>query len=82
MAFFDNSDCEIVHVDIILENNHIIHAHGHVRVNRLDQTGIFNPNLERIHTSYALLNLLHKKENVYTVCKAVILNLFQNLNYQ
>ncbi len=49
LAFFDNSDGEIVHVGIILENNHIIHAHGHVRVDRLDQTGIFNPEL-RTHT--------------------------------
>ena len=49
LAFFDNSDGEIVHVGIILENNHIIHAHGHVRVDRLDQTGIFNHEL-RTHT--------------------------------
>ena len=49
LAFFDNSDGEIVHVGIILENNHIIHAHGHVRVDRLDKTGIFNPEL-RTHT--------------------------------
>ena len=49
LAFFDNNEGEIVHVGIILENNHIIHAHGHVRVDRLDQTGIFNPGL-RTHT--------------------------------
>ena len=49
VAFFDDSEGEIIHVGIILENNHIIHAHGHVRVDRLDQTGIFNPEL-RTHT--------------------------------
>ncbi|MGB0273781.1 MAG: C40 family peptidase [Flavobacteriaceae bacterium] len=49
LAFFDDSDGEIIHVGIILENNYIIHAHGQVRVDRLDQTGIFNPDL-RTHT--------------------------------
>lgn len=49
LAFFDDSDGEIIHVGIILENNHIIHVHGHVRVDRLDQTGIFNPELRK-HT--------------------------------
>ena len=49
LAFFDDSDGEIIHVGIILENNYIIHANGQVRVDRLDQTGIFNPDL-RTHT--------------------------------
>ena len=49
LAFFDDNEGKIIHVGIILENNHIIHAHGHVRVDRLDQTGIFNPEL-RTHT--------------------------------
>lgn len=49
LAFFDNSEGEIIHVGIILENNHIIHAHGHVRIDRLDQTGIFNSELRK-HT--------------------------------
>ncbi|MEC8829596.1 MAG: hydrolase Nlp/P60, partial [Bacteroidota bacterium] len=30
------------HVGIIMENNHIIHAHGKVRIDRFDQSGIFN----------------------------------------
>ena len=42
LAFFDNKDGDIVHVGIIMEDNHIIHAHGHVRIDRLDQTGIYN----------------------------------------
>ncbi|MDA0779257.1 MAG: NlpC/P60 family protein [Bacteroidetes bacterium] len=49
LAFFDDDEGNIVHVGIILEHNHIIHAHGQVRVDRLDQTGIFNPEL-RTHT--------------------------------
>lgn len=42
LAFFDNNDGKIIHVGIILENNHIIHASGKVRIDRIDQQGIFN----------------------------------------
>lgn len=42
LAFFDNSDGKIVHVGIILCNHQIIHAHGKVRIDKLDQYGIFN----------------------------------------
>jgi len=49
LAFFDNSEGEIIHVGIIMENNYIIHAHGHVRIDRLDQSGIYNIDLNK-HT--------------------------------
>ncbi|QIE58483.1 C40 family peptidase [Rasiella rasia] len=42
LAFFDNAEGNIIHVGIIMEDNYIIHAHGHVRIDRLDHTGIFN----------------------------------------
>tara|TARA_Y100001954_G_scaffold120392_1_gene129599 strand:- start:3268 stop:4032 length:765 start_codon:yes stop_codon:yes gene_type:complete len=42
LAFFDNNDGKIIHVGIVLENNHIIHASGKVRIDRIDQQGIFN----------------------------------------
>ena len=42
LAFFDNNEGKIIHVGIILENNHIIHASGKVRIDRIDQQGIFN----------------------------------------
>jgi len=45
LAFFDNDEGNIVHVGIMLENNHIIHASGKVRIDRIDQQGIFNTNL-------------------------------------
>lgn len=43
LAFFDNAEGNIIHVGIIMKDNYIIHAHGEVRVDRLDHTGIFNP---------------------------------------
>lgn len=49
LAFFDNTEGEIIHVGIMLENNYIIHAHGKVRIDRLDQSGIYNADL-KTHT--------------------------------
>ena len=45
LAFFDDSEGKIIHVGILLENNYIIHAFGQVRIDRIDQTGIFNQSL-------------------------------------
>ena len=42
LAFFDNNEGEITHVGIIMKDNYIIHAHGKVRVDRIDHSGIFN----------------------------------------
>lgn len=42
LAFFDNSEGKIIHVGIIMDGNRIIHAHGKVRIDPLDSTGIFN----------------------------------------
>lgn len=42
LAFFDNQEGNIIHVGIIMENNYIIHAHGKVRIDRLDHLGIYN----------------------------------------
>lgn len=49
LAFFDNEEGDIVHVGLIMANNYIIHASGKVRIDRLDQSGIFNGE-ERRHT--------------------------------
>ncbi|PCH49150.1 MAG: hydrolase Nlp/P60 [Flavobacteriaceae bacterium] len=42
LAFFDNSEGVITHVGIIMKDNYIIHAHGKIRVDRIDHSGIFN----------------------------------------
>jgi hypothetical protein len=49
LAFFDNEEGKITHVGIIMKDNYIIHAHGKVRIDRLDHSGIFNYEL-RNHT--------------------------------
>ncbi|APY07318.1 hydrolase Nlp/P60 [Winogradskyella sp. J14-2] len=42
LAFFDNAEGDIIHVGIIMKDNYIIHAHGKVRIDRLDHSGIYN----------------------------------------
>ncbi len=49
LAFFDNEEGAIIHVGIMMNDNYIIHAHGKVRVDRLDHTGIYNSE-KRTHT--------------------------------
>ena len=49
LAFFDNEEGEITHVGIILNDYHIIHAYGKVRIDTLDHSGIFNADLQK-HT--------------------------------
>lgn len=49
LAFFDNEEGKITHVGIIMKENYIIHAHGKVRIDRLDHSGIFNYEM-RNHT--------------------------------
>lgn len=49
LAFFDNEEGEIIHCGILLANNHIIHCHGKVRIDRIDSSGIYNVDTNR-HT--------------------------------
>jgi len=49
LAFFDNAEGKITHVGIILENHYIIHASGKVRLDRLDQSGIYQSEIDQ-HT--------------------------------
>lgn len=45
LAFFQNEEGKIVHVGIMLNNTQIIHAHGFVRIDSVDQQGIYNTDL-------------------------------------
>jgi hypothetical protein len=49
LAFFDNPEGNIIHVGIIMQDNYIIHAHGKVRIDRIDHSGIYNVDL-KTHT--------------------------------
>jgi len=58
LAFFDNSEGTIDHVGIILKDNHIIHADGLVRIDRLDHTGIFNTEKRKYSHSLRVIKKL------------------------
>ncbi|MHA6696445.1 C40 family peptidase [Chryseobacterium sp. A301] len=45
VAFFENAEGQIVHAGIMTENQKIIHVYGHVRMDCLDSSGIFNSEL-------------------------------------
>ena len=47
LAFFDNDEGRITHVGIMLDNERIIHASGRVRIDGIDNQGIFNRELNR-----------------------------------
>lgn len=47
LAFFDNEEGNIIHVGIILDDQKIIHAHGKVRIDPIDSTGIFNTDTQQ-----------------------------------
>ena len=47
LAFFDDEEGNIVHVGIIWKRNKIIHASGKVRIDNVDQFGIFNVDTKR-----------------------------------
>ncbi|WP_129714524.1 C40 family peptidase [Pedobacter sp. SYP-B3415] len=45
LAFFDNEQGRITHVGLMMGNDTIIHASGKVRIDRIDDEGIFNAEL-------------------------------------
>ena len=47
VAFFDNDEGRIIHVGILLNQKEIIHASGQVRIDPIDDEGIFNKELKR-----------------------------------
>lgn len=54
LAFFGNEEGRIVHVGMMLDVEHIIHASGQVRIDYLDQTGIYNKE-KGLHTHQLLV---------------------------
>jgi cell wall-associated NlpC family hydrolase len=45
LAFFDNEEGKIIHVGLMLSNNQIIHSAGFVRIDPIDDQGIYNAEL-------------------------------------
>jgi len=47
VVFFDNEEKQINHTGIICGKGQIIHASGYVRIDKIDQTGIYNAEIEK-----------------------------------
>jgi cell wall-associated NlpC family hydrolase len=55
LAFFINSKGKIHHVGIVLSDNKIIHAHGWLRIDELDEKGILGRSNEKYSHNLALI---------------------------
>jgi len=47
LAFFDNEAGRITHVGILLNNQEIIHASAKVRIDKIDEKGIYNAEMDK-----------------------------------
>lgn len=47
VAFFDNEDGRIIHVGIMLDSQRIIHASGRVKIESIDNQGIYSKELNK-----------------------------------
>ncbi|CAL2095436.1 C40 family peptidase [Tenacibaculum sp. 190524A02b] len=60
LAFFDNEEGIITHVGIIMNDYNIIHAHGKVRIDKLDHSGIYNIDSQtHTHKLRVIKRLIH-----------------------
>lgn len=59
LAFFDNAEGNITHVGILLENNHIIHASGKVRIDRIDHQGIYDESTRSYSHSLRIIKRIY-----------------------
>lgn len=59
LAFFDDDEGNITHVGIIMNDYHIIHAYGKVRIDKLDHSGIYNVDIQKYtHKLRVIKNLI------------------------
>ncbi len=47
LVFFDNEEEVITHTGILLDESTVIHAHGKVRIDKIDHHGIFNADIRK-----------------------------------
>lgn len=52
LLFFANPEGKVIHVGVYVENGEMIHAHGEVKLSKIDQNGAFNDTLDGYTHSY------------------------------
>lgn len=60
LAFFQNEEGKIIHVGIVCDNKKILHASGKVRIDSLDQNGIFNKSIGNYTHSLRIIKRILK----------------------
>ena len=58
LAFFVNKEGKVIHVGIVIKNQQIIHASGLVRIDKLDNNGIFNTQTKKYTHQLKLIKRL------------------------
>jgi len=60
LAFFANPEGRIVHVGLVCGQNQILHASGSVRIDELDERGIYNRDLKKYtHQLHSIKRIFH-----------------------
>jgi len=59
LAYFDNEEGHITHVGILIDGEHIIHASGSVRIDRIDHQGIFNAETQAYSHQLRIMKRIH-----------------------
>ncbi len=62
LLFFDNADKQISHVGMLVNEGHIIHAHGKVRIDLVDHNGIFSRDIRRYSHSLRLIKRIRPNQ--------------------
>lgn len=55
LAFFDHDDGVVAHVGILMDQTHVIHCSGKVRIDPIDHYGIYNTDLKKYTHSLRLI---------------------------
>lgn len=63
LLFFDNDEKQITHVGMLVNEGHIIHAHGKVRIDLVDHNGIFNRETRRYTHSLRIIKRIRPDSN-------------------
>ena len=67
IAFFENRNGKVTHAGIIMPENYIIHAHGHVRIDKIDHYGIYSLERNRYTHKLRLIKRILEQKDASTI---------------